>query len=148
MMKKCWDADPSKRPTILELWEFAENKLKEIYGKENLKNNMNNKKEIGLFKKIFKLSKNKKHAIDLNQDGDNINDIGDTRINNDSSISNKSQQLYKSHPLAYHTSRILDNDITKSKELYYNSNNSSLNDLDINSIILNIDLNKGKLKIH
>ena len=43
---------------------------------------------------------------------------------------------------------ILDDDINKSKELYYISNNSSLNDLDINSILLNIDLNKGELKIY
>ena len=63
-------------------------------------------------------------------------------------MNNYSQQIYKSHPLAYHKSRILDDDITKSKELYLNSNNSSLNDLDISSILLNIDLNKGKLKIH
>jgi serine/threonine protein kinase len=114
MMQKCWDVDPSKRPTIYELYKCAENKLKEIYENEN---------------------------------SDNNDDIGDTSINNNSDISNKSQQIYKSHPLAYHTSRILDDDITKSKELYNNSNNSSLNDLDINSIILNIDLNKGKLKI-
>ena len=113
-MQKCWDVDPSKRPTIYELYKFADNKLKEIYENEN---------------------------------SDNNDDIGDTSINNDGGISNKSQQIYKSHPLAYHTSRILDDDITKSKELYYNSKNNSLNDLDINSIILNIDLNKGKLKI-
>src|SRR5947208_3394052 len=31
MMQKCWDADPSKRPTIQELLKFADNKLKEIY---------------------------------------------------------------------------------------------------------------------
>src|SRR6266542_3148732 len=31
MMQRCWDADPSKRPTILELYIFAKNKLKEIY---------------------------------------------------------------------------------------------------------------------
>src|SRR5689334_7699223 len=29
MMQKCWDADPSKRPTIWELWIFTGNKLKE-----------------------------------------------------------------------------------------------------------------------
>ena len=114
MMQKCWDVDPSKRPTIVELKKFANNKSKEIYKNEN---------------------------------SDNNDDIGDTNINNDGSISNKSQQIYKSHPLTYHTSRILDDDIAKSKELYNNSNNSSLNDLDINSIISNIDLNKGKLKI-
>ena len=43
---------------------------------------------------------------------------------------------------------ILDDDINKSKELYYISNNSSLNDLDINSFILNLDFNKGELKFH
>src|SRR5437588_12610156 len=31
MMQKCWDADPSKRPTIWELWNFAHNKLREIH---------------------------------------------------------------------------------------------------------------------
>src|SRR5437763_2857498 len=29
MMQKCWDMDPSKRPTMKELWDFAEDKLKE-----------------------------------------------------------------------------------------------------------------------
>src|SRR5439155_21408994 len=29
MMQKCWDVDPSKRPTIRNLWTFAENKLRE-----------------------------------------------------------------------------------------------------------------------
>src|SRR5213080_1903381 len=37
MMQKCWDTDPSKRPTIGELFTFACNKLKEIYKNENLK---------------------------------------------------------------------------------------------------------------
>ena len=37
MMQKCWDADPSKRPTIGELWDLADNKLEEIY-----KNDSNN----------------------------------------------------------------------------------------------------------
>src|SRR6185369_14490076 len=31
MMQKCWYADPSKRPTVLELFCFAYNKLEEIY---------------------------------------------------------------------------------------------------------------------
>ena len=29
-MQKCWNTDPSKRPTIRELWDFSTNKLKEI----------------------------------------------------------------------------------------------------------------------
>src|SRR5438067_1084292 len=31
MMQRCWDADPSKRPTISELGEFAYGKLMEIH---------------------------------------------------------------------------------------------------------------------
>ena len=72
MMQKCWDADPSKRATIEELWEFSGDKLKEIYENENLEINENN------------------------DSGDNNNG------------SSNSQQTYKSHPSAYHTSRILE----------------------------------------
>ena len=94
IMKKCWDADPSKRPTILELWIFSENKLKEIYeGKIDSNNNSSN-------------------------------------VSSDDNINNLPQQVHKKHPLAYHTSRILDNEIAKSKDL--KSNDSSLNDLDVN----------------
>src|SRR6266545_1678459 len=43
MMQKCWDTDPSKRPTILEILIFADNKLKEIYeGKIDSNNNNSN----------------------------------------------------------------------------------------------------------
>src|SRR5947209_6809285 len=43
MMQKCWDTDPSKRPTIEELWDFADDKLKEIYeGKIDSNNNNSN----------------------------------------------------------------------------------------------------------
>ncbi len=115
MMQKCWDADPSKRPTIGELWDLADNKLEEIY-----KNDSNN------------------------------NDIDSSSINNDDGSNYNSQQtsIHKSHPLAYHKSRILNDDIAKSKELkIYTSNDSSLNDIDIDFITLNINLNKGKLKI-
>src|SRR5947208_7373574 len=31
MMQKCWDVDPSKRPTIKEIQRFTKNKLKEVY---------------------------------------------------------------------------------------------------------------------
>ena len=88
------------------------------------------------------MSKNKKHYS---------NDIGGSSSNSSTGngdSSNNSQQIYKSHPLAYHKSRILNDDIAKSKELkIYTSNDSSLNDLDIDFITLNINLNKGKLKI-
>src|SRR6266545_7842580 len=75
MMQKCWDVDPSKRPTIGELLDFADNELKKT-------------------------------------------------INNSSSSSSVSsdslQQVHEetqTHPLAYHTSRILDDEIAKSKSL-------------------------------
>ena len=132
-----------KRSTIEELVKFSKNKLGEIYKNENLKSNINKKNDTSLFKRIFKLSKNKKYTIDFNQDDNN--DIVDASNNNDGDISSNSQGTRKSHPLAYHKSRILDGDIAKSKELYYISNNSSLNDLDINSFNSNVDLNKGEL---
>ena len=94
MMQKCWDVDPSKRPTIKELWDFAKNKSKEIYeGKIDSNNNSSN-------------------------------------VSSDDNINNLPQQVHKKHPLAYHTSRILDNEIAKSKSL--KSNDSSLNELDVN----------------
>src|SRR5437773_2570965 len=71
MMQKCWDADPSKRPTIWELWEFADNKLQEIY-EGKIDSNNNNSSNVS------------------------------------NSSNNPSQQVHKKHPLAYHTSRILD----------------------------------------
>ena len=108
MMQKCWDADPSKRPTIDEIWDFANDKLKEIYENKDSETNFNE--------------------------------------NSNGSDSSNSQQIHKSHPLAYHTSRILEDDIVKFKSLKIStSNDSSLNDLDIYSIILNADSNKGKL---
>src|SRR6185369_17041449 len=61
MLEKCWDADLSKRPTIGEIWDFAENKLKEIYGNENLKSNTGKEKDPSLLKKLFKFSKMKKN---------------------------------------------------------------------------------------
>ena len=101
MMQKCWDTDPSKRPTIYELWEFSDNMLKKIYEIERSNSNNN----ISLINEI---------------DFDN-----DYNSNNDNSGSN-SQQEHKSHPLAYHTSRILDDKIAKSKSL--KSNDSLLNE--------------------
>ena len=117
MMQKCWDVDPSKRPTIGELWDFADNKLKEII---NNSNEGSSKKGTSLIKRLFKLSKTKKNELDFNS---NI-------ISGGGSSSDSSQQLHKPHPLAYHTSRILDDEIAKSKSL--KSNDSSLNDLDFN----------------
>ena len=103
MMKKCWDVDPSKRPTVLELWRFANDKLKGIYENENLE-------------------------IDYNKNNDG----------NDNNNNSKSEQIHKSHPLAYHTSRILDDDIIRFKSLKIStSNDSSLNDLDVDSLISN-----------
>ena len=103
MMKKCWDTDPSKRPTIEELHGFACNKLQEIYENENLEINKNN----------------------------------DSSDNNNGS--SNSQQTYKSHPLAYHTSRILEDIIDEFKILKINTSN--------NNNIPNTNFNKGELII-
>ena len=119
MMQKCWDVDPSKRPTIGELWDFAYEKSKEINN-----NSGGGKKSTSLIKRLFKLSKTKKNELDFNS---NINSSG-------GGSSSNSLQIHKTHSLAYHTSRILDDEIAKSKSL--KSNNSSLNDLDINMLTL------------
>src|SRR5688572_1692041 len=93
MMQRCWDVDPSKRPTSGELRKFAIDKNDEI-----IKNDDNN--------------------------SNNTTSSGD---------SSTSQQVYKSHPGAYHTSRILDEEIAKSKDFKSYTSNSSLNNLDCNS---------------
>src|SRR4051812_33385707 len=85
MMQKCWDVDPLKRPTMKELWDFVDKKLKE--------------------------------TINNNNSGGGSN-------------SGSLQQVYKTHSLAYHMSRILDDEIAKSKS--FKSNYSLLNDLDVN----------------
>src|SRR5205823_10196693 len=38
MMQRCWDVDPSKRPTIVELYVFAEGYLDNLYKNETLNN--------------------------------------------------------------------------------------------------------------
>src|SRR6266511_6154839 len=93
MMQKCWYVDPLKRPTMKELWIFAEDKLKETSNNNGGSNNS---------------------YINIS--------------------SNNLLQVCKSHTLAYHMSRILDDEIAKSKSL--KSNNSSLNDLDFNMLTL------------
>jgi len=72
------------------------------------------------------LKEKEENGIDFNNNNSNIG--------SGSSSSNSLQQVvHKAHPLAYHTSRILDEEIAKSKNL--KSNDSLLNNLDINSII-------------
>ena len=87
-IEECWDVDPSKRPTIRELLDFANDKLKEIYENKDSETNFNE--------------------------------------NNDSDDSSNSQQIHKSHPLAYHTSRILEDDIAKFKNLKINTTSSNI----------------------
>jgi len=124
MMQKCWDVDPSKRPTIQELLRFADNKLKEIYKNENLKGDTEKEKDTSLFKKLFEFSKIKENKKKETK-GINGSDISD------GSGSNDSLQAHKKHPSAYHTSRILDDEIAKSKSL--KSIDSLLGGLDINN---------------
>jgi hypothetical protein len=67
--------------------------------------------------------------------------------NNISGGGSNLQLVHKSHPDAYHKSRILDDEIAKSKSLKsYSSNDSSLNNLDFNSFLQNV--NKGELIFH
>jgi serine/threonine protein kinase len=117
MMQKCWDTDPSKRPTIRQLLDFSNNKLKELYETERTNNN-----NTSLINRLFKFSKIKKKEIDFNNDyNDNYNS------------GSNSQQEHKSHPLAYHTSRILDDEIAKIAKLSLKSNDSLISDLDMNN---------------
>ena len=83
MMQRCWDVDPSKRPTIGELYDFAEDYQNNLYKNES----SNNETIIPTM--------------------------------NDSNNNNNSQQIQKSHPLAYHSSRILDDEIAKYNSLQY-----------------------------
>ena len=83
MMQRCWDVDPSKRPTIGELYDFARNFQNDLYKNES----SNNETIIPTM--------------------------------NDSNNNNNSQQIQKSHPLAYHSSRILDDEIAKYKSLQH-----------------------------
>src|SRR5207248_4624901 len=126
MMKKSWDAVPSERQTIKELWDFADDKLKEIYKNENLKSN-SRKDTTSLFKRLFKFSKIKEKEKNIIDSNNNNN------ISSSSDSGNSPQQVHTTHPLAHHTSRILDDEIAKSKNL--KSNDSLLCDLDVNSII-------------
>ena len=94
---------------------------------ENLKSNTERKKvTTSLFKRLFKFSKIKEKEKNIIDSNNNNN------ISNSSDSNNSSQQVHKTHPLAYHTSRILDDEIAK---LNLKSNDSLLNDLDVNSII-------------
>ena len=90
MMQKCWDVDPSKRPTIRELLDFADDYLVNLYR--------------------YKFSNNETTIPIMNNSNDN---------NNNNNNNNNSQQIQKSHPLAYHSSRILDDEIAKYKSLQY-----------------------------
>ena len=84
MMQRCWDVDPSKRPTIRELLTFADDYQNNLYKNE---------------------SSNNETTIPTMSNSNNNN--------------NNSQQIQKSHPLAYHSSRILDDEIAKYKSLQH-----------------------------
>ena len=82
-------------------------------------------------KELYDFSENKHNEIFK---------YNDNNSNNATTSSSASQQAHKSHPDAYHTSRILDEEIAKSKSLKsYTSNDSSLNNLDFGSLLLNVE---------
>ena len=88
-MKKCWDVDPSKRPTIGELLDFAYDfLLTKVY--------------------IVEDSSNDEIIIPTTSNSNNRN-------NNDNSL----QEIQKSHLLACHSSRILDDDIARYKSFEF-----------------------------
>jgi len=62
----------------------------------------------------FSENKEKTYRNDFN------NNNGDARDRNISSFNNLSPQVHEKHPLAYHTSRILDAEVAKSKSLKSN----------------------------
>src|SRR5439155_13442508 len=98
MMRKCWDDDPTKRPTIKELFYFAYNFSMKVYKNEYL----------------------------------NDDEITTTTLDTTYNSNNNDDSQSKSHALAYRSSRILDDDIAKSKELKSNHDyNNSLNHPDI-----------------
>ena len=84
---------------------------------------MKNSKNNSLIKRLFRFSKIKKDKIDFSNDGNSTGCGGSSAL----------QQVHKSHPEAYHKSRILDEEIAKSKSLKLYTSNSSLNSLDCNS---------------
>ena len=67
MMQKCWDVDPSKRPTIGELWDFAYEKSKEINN-----NSGGGKKSTSLIKRLFNLFGNEEHEINISGGGGGV----------------------------------------------------------------------------
>ena len=61
---------------------------------------------------------------------------------NDSNNNNNSQQIQKSHPLAYHSSRILDDEIAKYKSLQYELELGPVSEVISEMVIID----EGKLK--
>src|SRR3954453_10149548 len=82
LMKKCWDEDPLKRPTALEVLNIIE-------------------KWIKPGKNIEDISEDLKNSIMEFMEADNNSTVFKTINNDDKPIS-------KSHPQAYHTSRLFD----------------------------------------
>src|SRR3954451_7254316 len=82
LMKKCWDEDPLKRPTALEVLNIIIKWIKPGYNIEDI-------------------SEDLKNSIMEFMEADNNSTVFKTINNNDKPIS-------KSHSQAYHTSRLLD----------------------------------------
>src|SRR5438034_906257 len=100
----------------MELCHILHLKLSLKKKKKQKKSNTKRKKDTTslfkiLFKRLFKFIKIKEKEKNIIDSNNNNN------ISNSSDSNNSSQQVHKTHPLAYHTSRILDDEIDKSKNL-------------------------------
>src|SRR6266542_2896311 len=80
LMKKCWDEDPSKRPNASEIQEIIVNWIDQIIRKDEVDINEESKNICIEFYEADKFLKQKQTNV----------------------------SIFKSHPQAYHTSRLLD----------------------------------------
>ncbi len=82
LMKKCWDKDPSKRPNASEIKNIIKNWCKNICNREDISENIS-EESVNNIKEFYEADKF------LKQKQTNVS-------------------IFKSHPQAYHTSRLLD----------------------------------------
>ena len=111
MMKKCWNADPSGRPTIKELYDFSHDYSDNLHRHESSNNEI-----------IIPTASNSNNNNDNNNDSQKI--------------------IQKPHPNAYHSSRILDDEIAKYKSLQHGLELGPVSEIISEMVIVD----EGKLK--